>query len=185
MERGADTWANPVSYDKLGRSCRFLCCLLPPTYCESLVAVVVVGIQQDLVYVKRRCSTSSLACTLLAVQLSKARFPRICRSSNEDVCLTCHVVSAAAVATSRAAVRYRRWRNGVASGRLPDGTTSIGSSKDAAITMTAGELFKLEEDEGFRDLQEQQQQQEEQQAEAEQQQQQQPQQELQKARSQV
>jgi len=59
----------------------------------------------------------------------------------------------------RAAVRYRRWRNGVASGRLPDGTTGTGSSKEAAINMTAGELFKLEDNEGFCDLQEQQQQQ--------------------------
>jgi hypothetical protein len=49
-------------------------------------------------------------------------------------------------------VRYRRWRNGVASGRLPDGTTSNGSNKGAAITMTAGELFRLEENEGFVDL---------------------------------
>lgn len=58
-----------------------------------------------------------------------------------------------------AAVRYRRWRNGVASGRLPDGTTGTGSSKEAAISMNAGELFRLEEDnEGFCDLQEQQQQ---------------------------
>lgn len=54
--------------------------------------------------------------------------------------------------TAPAAVRYRRWRNGVASGRLPDGTTSNGSSKGAAITMTAGELFRLEENEGFVDL---------------------------------
>jgi maltoporin len=53
-----------------------------------------------------------------------------------------------------AAVRYRRWRNGVASGRLPDGTTSSGSSKEAAITMTAGELFRLEENEGFVDIEE-------------------------------
>lgn len=51
-----------------------------------------------------------------------------------------------------AAVRYRRWRNGVASGRLPDGTTSTGSSKDAAITMSAGDLFRLEDNEGFVDL---------------------------------
>jgi hypothetical protein len=49
-------------------------------------------------------------------------------------------------------VRYRRWRNGVASGRLPDGTTSTGSSKDAAITMSAGDLFRLEDNEGFVDL---------------------------------
>lgn len=58
-----------------------------------------------------------------------------------------------------AGVRYRRWRNGVASGRLPDGTTSSGSSQQAAITMTAGELFRLEENEGFCDLEFMQQQQ--------------------------
>lgn len=52
-----------------------------------------------------------------------------------------------------AAVRYRRWRNGVASGRLPDGTTSEGSGKEAGIRMSAGQLFKLEENEGFLDQQ--------------------------------
>jgi hypothetical protein len=40
----------------------------------------------------------------------------------------------------------------VASGRLPDGTTSTGSSKDAAISMSAGDLFRLEDNEGFVDL---------------------------------
>jgi hypothetical protein len=67
-----------------------------------------------------------------------------------------------------AAVRYRRWRNGVASGRLPDGTTSSGSSKAAAITMTAGELFRLEENEGFVDIEERNQQQQEHQQEQQQ-----------------
>jgi hypothetical protein len=61
-------------------------------------------------------------------------------------------------------VRYRRWRNGVASGRLPDGTTGQGSSQEAAIRMSAGQLFSLDEDEGFLDQQQQQQQEEEAQA---------------------
>jgi hypothetical protein len=56
-----------------------------------------------------------------------------------------------------AGVRYRRWRNGVASGRLPDGTTGTGSSKEAAISMNAGELFRLDDNEGFVDMQAQQQ----------------------------
>ena len=60
----------------------------------------------------------------------------------------------------------RRWRNGVAAGRLPDGTTGGGrmgggegmDSSSGVIRMTAGELFKLDENEGFVDQQQQQQQ---------------------------
>lgn len=69
----------------------------------------------------------------------------------------CLLIVTCALVPDIAAVRYRRWRNGVASGRLPDGTTSSGSSKEAAISMTAGELFRLEENEGFCDIEEHQQ----------------------------
>lgn len=56
------------------------------------------------------------------------------------------------VSYDKIGVRYRRWRNGVAAGRLPDGTTG-GGRKDGMISMTAGELFRLEENEGFVDEQ--------------------------------
>lgn len=67
-------------------------------------------------------------------------------------CLNVPCPSARTTHATTTAVRYRRWRNGVASGRLPDGTTSAGGNKEAAITMTAGELFRLDEMEGFVDL---------------------------------
>ncbi|WIA31318.1 hypothetical protein OEZ86_002220 [Tetradesmus obliquus] len=68
------------------------------------------------------------------------------------------------VSYDKLAVRYRRWRNGVAAGRLPDGTTGGGrmgggegmDSSSGVIRMTAGELFKLDENEGFVDQQQQQ-----------------------------
>ncbi|KAF8065639.1 hypothetical protein HT031_003240 [Scenedesmus sp. PABB004] len=62
------------------------------------------------------------------------------------------------VSYDKLAVRYRRWRNGVASGRLPDGAAgggAAGGGRDGGISMSAGELFRLEESEGFMDEQQQ------------------------------
>jgi hypothetical protein len=61
----------------------------------------------------------------------------------------------------------RRWRNGVAAGALPDGTIGGGragggealDSSSGIIRMSAGELFKLDDNEGSVDQQEQKQQQ--------------------------
>lgn len=56
------------------------------------------------------------------------------------------------VSYDKLAVRYRRWRNGVAAGQLPDGTTDGGAAgggpsleRHSPISMSAGELFTLEE----------------------------------------
>lgn len=53
---------------------------------------------------------------------------------------------------------HRRWRNGVAAGRLPDGTTGGGSqgggdsmTREGLLSMSAGELFRLDDNEGFMD----------------------------------
>lgn len=68
------------------------------------------------------------------------------------------------VSYDKLAVRYRRWRNGVSAGRLPDGTIGGGrrggaeiGDKTGLITMSAGELFRLDDNEGFVDQQAQQQ----------------------------
>lgn len=54
------------------------------------------------------------------------------------------------VSYDKLGVRYRRWRNGVAAGRLPDGTEGAGGA-GGRISMSAGELFRLEDGEGFVD----------------------------------
>lgn len=63
------------------------------------------------------------------------------------------------VSYDKLAVRYRRWRNGVAAGRLPDGVVGGGRSREETgdrngmISMSAGELFRLDDNEGFVDQQ--------------------------------
>jgi hypothetical protein len=148
LERGSDTWANPVSYDKLGE-CVFCCQRVWEG--RSRVFGVAGG---------------PAACGVVALQLQWRVAPIFPVERTVRQVLThigWHVF--VALVSLAAGVRYRRWRNGVASGRLPDGTTGSGSSQQAAIKMTAGELFRLEENEGFCDLEfmQQQQQQEQQQ----------------------